>query len=58
MSDNDIEWDIEAKKRLKKAPFFVRKLARDKVEKAARKQGVSLVTLEFMEDIKRKEMGR
>ncbi len=58
MIDTEIEWDIEAEKRLKKAPFFVRKMARAKVEKAARERGISRITLEIMEEIKRQEMGR
>ncbi len=58
MSDAEIQWDVEAEKRLRKAPFFVRRIARAKVEKAAREEGISRITLEFMEQIKRKEMGR
>jgi hypothetical protein len=58
MSSNEIEWDSEAEKRLKKAPFFVRKIARNKVEKAARKHGEKRITVEFMEKIKQQEMGR
>ena len=54
----DVEWEVEAEKRLKKAPFFVRKIARGKVEKAALEQGISLITVAFMERIKKKEMGR
>ena len=52
-----LEWDKEAEQRLKKAPFFVRKMARGKIEKAAREQGLTQITLEFVEQVKRKEMG-
>ena len=57
MGKSDIEWDPEAEKRINKAPFFVRKIARGKVEKAARELGVSRITVELMEKIKKQEMG-
>jgi hypothetical protein len=57
MISSKIEWDSEAEKRLKKAPFFVRKIARNKVEKAAQAQGLTRITVEFMEKIKNREMG-
>lgn len=57
MSSPKIEWDADAKARLQKAPFFIRPLARSKVEKAAREQGITRITLAFMEQIKQREMG-
>ncbi len=57
MVKEQLEWDGEAEKRLKKAPFFVRKLARGKIEKAARERGLNRITLEFVEQIKKQEMG-
>lgn len=56
MSKSQIMWEPDAEKMLKKAPFFVRKLARNKVEKAARENGVSLITAEFAKQVKNKEM--
>lgn len=58
MADEVIEWDEAALKRLQKAPFFVRKHARRKVEQAAREAGLQTITVEFMEKIKKREMGR
>lgn len=55
---SDIEWDSEAEKRIRKAPFFVRKHARKKVEAAARKLGETRITVELMEKVKKQEMGR
>jgi len=52
-----MEWDKDAREKLKKAPFFIRKLAKARVERAARAQGMERITLAFMEAIKRKEMG-
>ena len=57
MSKAELEWDADATRRLKKAPFFVRKIARGKIEKAAREQGLKRVTLEFVEQVKKREMG-
>ncbi len=53
-----IEWDEAALRRLKRAPFFVRGMAKRRVEQAAREEGVGRITVEFMERIKRREMGR
>jgi len=58
MSKRELEWDDAAIRRLKKAPFFIRKLARGKIEKAAREQGVDRITVEFVDSIKNREMTR
>lgn len=50
-------WHKDAEQRLKNAPFFVRSMARKKVEKAAKKAGLELITVEFMENIKKQSMG-
>lgn len=57
MSKDKIRWEKEAEERLAKAPFFIRPLARAKVEKAAAQAGVTEITVEFMEKIKQAEMG-
>ena len=57
MSNNELEWDDEAEKRLRKVPFFVRKLARRKIERAAREEGISLITVDLVERVKNREMG-
>ena len=57
MTNTDIEWDPKAEERINKAPFFVRKLARGKVEKAAKALGEKRITVELLEKIKKQEMG-
>ena len=56
MTTELIEWDAEALKKLKKAPFFIRGFAKKKVEKAAKALGKKKVTLALFEKIKNKEM--
>lgn len=55
---NKLLWEADAEARLQQAPFFIRPLARRKVENAARAQGVQRITLAFVESVKRQEMGR
>ena len=57
MSKENLEWDAEALQRLNKAPFLVRKMARAKVEKAARAKGETRITVDLLERVKNKEMG-
>lgn len=54
--NNPIRWHKDAEKRLKKAPFFVRPMAKKKVESAAKDAGLELITVEFMENIKKQSM--
>ncbi|KXJ56835.1 PCP reductase family protein [Neptuniibacter pectenicola] len=51
-----LEWEQAAKERVDAAPFFVRKLIRHKVEKAARQQGLTTVTVELLDRVKQKQM--
>lgn len=51
-----LEWDNAAKERVDAAPFFVRKLIRHKVEKAARQQGLERITVELLDRVKQKQM--
>lgn len=55
MSESTLIWDDNALKKLKKAPFFIRGYAKSKVEKAARAQGIKVITLDFMETIRKQE---
>ena len=56
MAEKSLVWTAEAEARLKKAPFFVRKLARSKIEKTARERNAQTITLELVESVKRDEM--
>lgn len=51
-----LEWDEAAIKRVDAAPFFVRKLIRHKVEKAARERGLTRVTEALLDQVKEKQM--
>ena len=57
MSEEKIPWDDEALKRLEKMPSFVRKMVKNKIEKAALQAGETKVTAEFMIANKAKMMG-
>jgi len=56
MSETTIEWDAEATAKLGKAPIFVRKMIKGKVEKAAAAMGETTITAELMDKIKELEM--
>jgi hypothetical protein len=51
-----LEWDEAAEQRLQQAPFAVRKLARYRIERAARQQGLDRVSLALVEAVKNREM--
>ena len=55
MSTAKLIWEDEALKKLEQAPFFIRKIAKNKVEKAAIAKGESRITLEFVEQVRQKE---
>jgi len=57
MSDSSPVWDDEALAKLEKVPVFVRKMVRNKIEKAAAEEGKERITVEFMDAVKGKEMG-
>jgi hypothetical protein len=52
MSTEKPVWEDEALKKLEKAPFFIRKFAKSKVEKAAIAQGETRITVEFVEKVR------
>lgn len=55
---NKIQWTPEAEARVNKAPFFIRGVARKKIEKAALSLGEKTISIELLEKIKKQEMGR
>lgn len=57
MSDERLPWDDEAEKLLEFMPPFVRPIARGKIEKAAREDGVSRITADYMHANKERLMG-
>ena len=42
-------------KKIEQAPFFIRKIAKNKVEKAALAQGETRITVDFVEQVRQKE---
>lgn len=54
MSTDKLTWDEEALKKIDQAPFFIRKIAKNKVEKAATAQGETRITVEFVEQVRQK----
>lgn len=55
MSTANLQWDEEALKKIEKAPFFIRKLAKNKVEKAAIAEGKTKITAEYVEQVRLKQ---
>ncbi len=50
-------WSKEAEERLSRLPFFIQKMIKGRVERRAREEGLSVITLEFMEDLRKKTFG-
>jgi len=57
LSDEKLPWDDEALERLEKMPSFVRKMVKNKIEKAAKQAGETKVNADFMIANKAKMMG-
>jgi Proto-chlorophyllide reductase 57 kD subunit len=49
---NNICWTAEAEAKLKEIPFFVRPMARQKIEKFAQEQGKTEITLEVYDRVR------
>ncbi|MFQ5742465.1 MAG: radical SAM protein [Acidobacteriota bacterium] len=49
-SEAGLSWTLEAETRLKKAPYFVRRMIRSAVEKFASQRGVAMVTAEILDE--------
>lgn len=47
-----MEWSLEAKERIKKAPFFMQSIITKMVEAKAKEKGVSLITPELINELK------
>lgn len=57
MTEQAIQWDDDAIKRIEKIPAFVRNMAKSKIEKAALAAGEERVTVAFLDANKSKLMG-
>ena len=47
-----LAWSDEASSRLRKVPFFIRPLVRNRAERAARERGMREVTAELLDELK------
>ena len=57
MSNQELKWEEDALEMLRKVPGFVRKMAKGKIEKAAREAGEETITAAFMEKVRQEKMG-
>ena len=57
MTEQALQWDEEALKRIEKIPAFVRNMAKSKIEKAALAAGEKRITVAFLDTNKAKLMG-
>lgn len=51
---NFVSWTAEAEGKLKEIPFFVRPMARKKIEQMTKDMGQTLITVEVYEQAKQK----
>lgn len=54
MAQSNVKWTAEAEAKLKEIPFFVRPMARQKIEKLAIEMGETNITVEVYEQAKQK----
>ncbi len=54
-SEPTLKWEDDATALLSKVPFFVRKVVKSKVEKAAQLAGVETITTAFMDKVKKEQ---
>jgi hypothetical protein len=52
-----VEWDEAAQTRLERIPYFLRAMVKKGVERHANEQGIDLITIELMEELRKKRFG-
>src|SRR3990172_4719124 len=55
--DPKITWAAEAEARLNRLPFFLRSMIKGKVEKHAEEHGISVITPDLLDDLRRRRFG-
>jgi len=55
--DSSVIWDEAAQTRLERIPYFLRAMVKKGVERQAMEQHLPIVTVEFMEELRRKRFG-
>ena len=56
MSQTTVQWDEEAMVTFKKIPAIIRPMVKRKIEQTAVIEGVENITVEFMNQVKAKQM--
>lgn len=54
---SSVEWDADAEERLSRIPYFLRAMVRKGVERHAVEQGLPVVTIELMEELRKRRFG-
>lgn len=54
----ELIWSREAEERLAKLPFFLQKMIKGRVERHAKESGNPVITLQLMEDLRKKTFGK
>ena len=52
-----MQWDDAASLRLSRIPYFLRAMVKKGVEKHAQENGITTVTIELMEELRKKRFG-
>ena len=55
--DTEAVWDEAAQARLSRIPYFLRAMVKKGVERHAREHGISVITIELMEELRKKRFG-
>lgn len=55
--ESEVTWDEASALRLSRIPYFLRAMVKKGVEKHARENGISVVTIELMEELRKKRFG-
>src|SRR6188472_3156216 len=57
LEETDVTWDDAASLRLSRIPYFLRAMVKKGVEKHAQENGITTVTIELMEELRKKRFG-
>ena len=52
-----VAWDEDSEARLNRIPYFLRAMVKKGVEKHARENSIPLITIELMEELRKKRFG-
>jgi AdoMet-dependent heme synthase len=54
---SSVEWEADAEERLSRIPYFLRAMVKKGVERHATEQGIPVVTIELMEELRKRRFG-